>query len=143
MSALTKASTIIENNWATVKSEMRQTWRKLTDEDVEGISNYKDLLAKLQTVYEVNEEEATDKINYFIDKIALEPNLTRLQELTESLHANASEAKEKISNQVKSSLHSLQEKASSVQGEVTTYTKENPLKVIGGNSNSSGNKVNK
>jgi glucan phosphorylase len=131
MLTLARAITTIENNWDTVKSEMRQTWRKLTQEDVEGINNYKDLLEKLQTVYEVTEDEAVEKIKYFIDKISLEPNLTRIQELTESLHENASEAKEKITNQVKSSLSSLQEKTSTMQEDLTSYTKENPLKVLG------------
>jgi hypothetical protein len=128
---IARASTIIENNWDAVKTEMRNTWRKLSPEDVQGINNHRDLIAKLQETYSIAEEEAAEKIDSFIDKLNLEANLTRLQEIKETLYEGASDAKEKISHGVKSSMNAIQEKTGDIQGNVTNFAKENPLKILG------------
>jgi hypothetical protein len=128
---IARASTIIENNWDAVKTEMRNTWRKLSTEDVEGINNHRDLIAKLQETYSIAEEEAAEKIDSFIDKLKLEANLTRLQEIKETLYESASDAKEKISHGVKSSLNAIQEKTGDIQEDATKFAKENPLKILG------------
>lgn len=120
---------IIDNNWEAVKREMRHTWRKLTEEDVEQIYNYKDLVKKLEEVYEMTEDEISIKIDSFIEKLSLEPNLTRMQELTEAFHQKMTNAKETIGQKLNFS--SLQKNVEDVQTAVTKYVKENPLKAVG------------
>ncbi|MCD6039627.1 MAG: hypothetical protein K0S27_1027 [Gammaproteobacteria bacterium] len=129
MSSKNKFELIIDNNWENVKAEMRHAWRKLTEEDVDAIQNYQDLVKKLQEIYEITEEQVNDKISSFIEKLNLEPNLTKLQELKEALYENTMHIKDKISEKINK--EALQKNAKEVQHAVTEYVKENPLKALG------------
>ena len=54
-----------------------------------------------------------------------------MQELKEALYEGASDAKEKIGKQLKSSVDAIQEKTSDIQADISNYAKENPLKMLG------------
>jgi len=130
----TSAEKIIEQNWEEVKKEMRKTWRNLTEEQVEKVNNYDDLVKQLKKAYKVSEdksEEITDKINKFIDKFDLQPNLSRFEEFKNSLYEGAENVKNKMSNAIQSSADVVQEKTVDWSKEAAKYSKENPLKILG------------
>jgi|GEM_PF-6971891 len=120
---------IINNNWEEVKSQMRHTWRKLSEEQVEAMNNYDDLVDRLCDVYELSKDDISEKVNTFIEKLGLEPNLTYVQGIKESIYENASVIKDKVMDNLQ--YDSLKKNAVEVQSEVTNYVKKNPLKSIG------------
>jgi len=123
---------IIERNWEEVKNEMRKTWRNLTEDQVEKINNYADLVKQLKKAYELSDDEkVTDKINKFIDKFDLQPNLTRFEEFKNSLYETAENTKEKIGSAIKISAENIKEKSEDWSSHAINYTKENPLKILG------------
>lgn len=116
-----KLSLIINNNWEKVKGEIRHTWRKLSEQDIEAMTNYDDFVKKITEIYEISEEEIGDKIDLFIKKLNLEPNLTYIQEINEFVHDNVSSLKSKIKESV-----DIADLSS-----VKRYLKKNPWKTIG------------
>lgn len=124
--------TIIERNWEEVKNEMRKTWRNLTEDQVEKINNYADLVIQLKKAYDLTDDEkVSEKINKFIDKFDLQPNLTRFEEFKNSLYETAENTKEKIGTALKSSAENIKEKTEDWSTQAVSYTKENPLKILG------------
>jgi hypothetical protein len=128
MANLLRASTIIENNWKNVKYVMRKSWSRLTVNDVNNINDYTDLLSKLQEAYQISEVEAIEVVDDFIDKMSLDPDLSRLQELTEAFCGATYECTKKSRLR---SMSRAQEKTALIYGDMTHFAVENPLKVLG------------
>jgi ElaB/YqjD/DUF883 family membrane-anchored ribosome-binding protein len=129
-----QAEKIIEQNWEEVKKEMRKTWRNLTEDQVEKINSYDDLVKQLKKSYKIskdNSEEITDKINKFIDKFDLQLNPDRFDELKNALYQSAENAKNKMSEAFNNSKDLIQDKTEDWSKEAINYSKENPLKILG------------
>jgi uncharacterized protein YjbJ (UPF0337 family) len=61
----------IEGNWLQVKGKIRESWGKLTDDDIEEISGKRDvLLGKIQERYGIAQDEADKKLSDFEKKIS-------------------------------------------------------------------------
>lgn len=126
------AEKIIEKNWDEVKKEMRKTWRNLTENQVNKIHNYDDLVKQLKKSYEIDEDDKiAEKINAFIDEFDLQPNLTRFEEFKNSLYESAGDKKEKLEKAIKQSAEDIREKTSEWTDYAVTYSKKNPLKILG------------
>jgi uncharacterized protein YjbJ (UPF0337 family) len=56
----------IEGNWKQFKGKIRETWGKLTDDDLEQIAGKRDmLLGKIQEKYGIAQDEAEKRIRDF------------------------------------------------------------------------------
>jgi uncharacterized protein YjbJ (UPF0337 family) len=59
----------IEGKWEQLKGQLKETWGKLTDNDIAIINGKKDqLVGRLQEKYGYNEAEATSEIAAFVKK---------------------------------------------------------------------------
>ncbi len=123
----TSAEKIIENNWDQVKKEMRKSWRELTEDQVNDINNYDDLVKALKKSYDITEDKVKEKIDKFIDQFEPEENPNRFEELKKSLHESSESAKEKIGK----TADNIREKTSDWADYAINYSKENPLKLLG------------
>lgn len=57
---------MIEGNWEQLKGRVRETWGKLTDDDVDVIAGRRDqLLGKIQERYGRSKEDVLDEITRF------------------------------------------------------------------------------
>ncbi len=56
----------VEGKWEQLKGKVRQTWGRLTDDDLTAISgNKQQLIGRLQTRYGYEAERAEEEINKF------------------------------------------------------------------------------
>jgi uncharacterized protein YjbJ (UPF0337 family) len=61
---------IVEGRWSQLRGELRQTWAKLTDDDLENVGAKKDkLVGKLQERYGIVKEEAERQIDAWIRRL--------------------------------------------------------------------------
>jgi uncharacterized protein YjbJ (UPF0337 family) len=59
-------SDMIEGNWTQLKGKVRETWGKLTDDDIDLIAGKRDqLLGKIQERYGRSKEDITNEIANF------------------------------------------------------------------------------
>lgn len=57
---------ILEGNWETLKGRVRETWGKLTDDDLTTIAGQRDqLLGKIQARYGRSKEDVMNEIARF------------------------------------------------------------------------------
>jgi len=57
----------IEGNWKQLKGHVRETWGRLTDDQLEQIAGQRDkLLGNLQTSYGIARDEAEKQVNDFL-----------------------------------------------------------------------------
>jgi uncharacterized protein YjbJ (UPF0337 family) len=57
---------ILEGKWREIKGKVRQTWARLTDDDVEEVKgNWEELSGRLQKTYGYNKEQAKAEIDKF------------------------------------------------------------------------------
>lgn len=60
---------ILKGNWMQLKGKVRETWGKLTDDEVEKIGgNFDQLVGKVQEKYGYKMDEAKGYVNDFLDK---------------------------------------------------------------------------
>lgn len=60
----------IEGSWKQLRGDVRKTWGKLTDDEVEEIRGRRDILAgKLQQHYGIAQEEANRQIDEWANKL--------------------------------------------------------------------------
>jgi uncharacterized protein YjbJ (UPF0337 family) len=60
---------IFEGKWEEVKGKMKQTWGKLTDDDLKQIEGaHQEIYGKLQQYYGYSKEEAEKMVQGFQDK---------------------------------------------------------------------------
>ena len=58
----------VEGQWKGLKGQVRETWAKLTDDDIELIGGKKDrLLGKLQERYGLERDKAEKQLDKFIE----------------------------------------------------------------------------
>nr|MBS0020996.1 CsbD family protein [Gammaproteobacteria bacterium] len=56
----------IEGNWKQFKGKVRETWGKLTDDELEEIAGKRDnLLGKIQEKYGIAQDEAEKRLSEF------------------------------------------------------------------------------
>jgi uncharacterized protein YjbJ (UPF0337 family) len=61
----------VQGNWEELKGKVRQTWGKLTDDDVERVKgNWQELSGKVQKAYGYSKEKAWEEIESFKTKHA-------------------------------------------------------------------------
>lgn len=57
---------ILEGKWKELKGRVRQTWAKLTDDDVERVNgNFEELSGRLQKSYGYTKDQANAEIEKF------------------------------------------------------------------------------
>ena len=57
---------ILKGHWNVLKGKVKETWGKLTDDDIAEIGGKKDqLIGKLQKKYGYTKEEAAKQVNEF------------------------------------------------------------------------------
>ncbi|HVJ65040.1 MAG TPA: CsbD family protein [Bdellovibrionota bacterium] len=58
---------ILKGNWQEMKGKIRETWGKLTDDEVDQIEgNYDQLVGRLRQRYGLTVEESQKRVNDFI-----------------------------------------------------------------------------
>lgn len=72
---------VLEGKWRQLRGEVRKTWGKVTDDDLDQIQgSYDRLIGMLQVKYGYTREQASEEINNFLNKVekkverVLEPN---------------------------------------------------------------------
>jgi len=59
----------LKGNWKQFKGQLKETWGKITDDEIQQIDgNYDQLVGKLQEKYGTEKEKAREEINEFIGK---------------------------------------------------------------------------
>jgi uncharacterized protein YjbJ (UPF0337 family) len=59
---------VLEGMWKQVKGEVKKTWGRLTDDDVQQIEGNKDILVgKIQEKYGYTKNRAEEEVNDFLD----------------------------------------------------------------------------
>lgn len=59
----------LKGNWKQIKGKVRETWGKLTDDEIEKIGgNFDQLVGKVQEKYGYKMEEAKMYVNSFLEK---------------------------------------------------------------------------
>lgn len=62
-------SEILKGNWQEMKGKIRETWGKLTDDEVDQIEgNYDQLVGRLRQRYGLSMEEGQKRVNDFIKR---------------------------------------------------------------------------
>ena len=70
---------ILSEKWNMISSEVRKTWDRFTDNDVEEIQgNYDILISKLQEKYGYTSQEASQEVNRFLEMIGKQAENFRL-----------------------------------------------------------------
>jgi uncharacterized protein YjbJ (UPF0337 family) len=60
---------ILEGNWKQIKGQVKETWGRLTDDEMQQIEGHRDrLVGILQEKYGYTQQEAEDSINDFLDQ---------------------------------------------------------------------------
>ena len=60
---------ILEGNWKQIKGQVKETWGRLTDDEMQQIEGHRDrLVGILQEKYGYTQQEAKDSINDFLDQ---------------------------------------------------------------------------
>jgi len=73
------ATDIIQANWSTIKSKVKQKWSKLTDQDLSSMTgSFGELEAKLQDLYGYQQSQAKTEIETFIRQNNLKAKETTL-----------------------------------------------------------------
>jgi uncharacterized protein YjbJ (UPF0337 family) len=58
---------ILEGNWKQIKGQVKETWGRLTDDEMQQIEGHRDrLVGILQEKYGYTQQEAEDSINDFL-----------------------------------------------------------------------------
>ena len=72
---------VLEGKWKQLRGQVRKTWGKITDDDLDQIQgSYDRLIGMLQVKYGYTQQQAGDEINNFLNKVeaqverVLEPN---------------------------------------------------------------------
>lgn len=61
---------ILEGNWKQAKGRIRETWGKLSSDEVERINgNYDQLIGEVQEKYGYSLDEARTKVNDFLENL--------------------------------------------------------------------------
>jgi uncharacterized protein YjbJ (UPF0337 family) len=61
---------ILEGNWMQIRGRIKETWGRLTDDELDQIQGRKDrLVGKLQEKYGYNREMAEQQVRDFLDQI--------------------------------------------------------------------------
>jgi uncharacterized protein YjbJ (UPF0337 family) len=55
-------------DWARAKAAIKAQWSKLTDDDVEGLGGWDDLVHKLRELYGLEHEHAKKQVDDFVKK---------------------------------------------------------------------------
>ena len=59
---------VVENNWTEFRSNIRQHWEKITDNQLDMIAGKRDhLTGKIQVMYGVDREEAENQLSDWLD----------------------------------------------------------------------------
>jgi len=112
-------SEILENNWDSLKAEIKNKWCKLTNEDIDEISgSYEKLMEKVKEIYGENEDQFKESMHAICEKLEL-------------LKDQAMTAKEKMEKTLHVSFDEIKEKAIELQECVVNYVKQHPVKTIG------------
>ncbi|MAE74782.1 MAG: hypothetical protein CL675_11855 [Bdellovibrionaceae bacterium] len=60
---------IVEGKWKQLKGDIKKTWAKITDDEIDQVKGDFDVLAgKIQERYGCKKEEARDQVNQFLKK---------------------------------------------------------------------------
>ena len=63
---------ILKGNWQEMKGKIRETWGKLTDDEVDQIEgNYDQLVGRLRQSYGLSVEEGQKRVNDFLKRAKL------------------------------------------------------------------------
>jgi len=61
---------ILEGNWMQIRGRIKETWGRLTDDELDQIQGRKDrLVGKLQEKYGYNRQMAEQQVREFLDQI--------------------------------------------------------------------------
>ena len=59
----------VRTDWQRVKAKIQGTWSKLSDDDVEGLGGWDDLVHKLRHLYGLEHERAQRDVDDFVKKV--------------------------------------------------------------------------
>ncbi len=60
----------IQGNWKQMTGKARETWGKITDDEMAKIAGKRDqLIGMIQTKYGIAKEEAEDQVRKFVEKM--------------------------------------------------------------------------
>lgn len=61
---------ILQGKWRQLRGEVRKTWGKITDDDLDQIQgSYDRLVGMLQVKYGFTRQQASEEINNFLNKV--------------------------------------------------------------------------
>lgn len=102
----------VQGNWEQLKGNLLKEWGKLTEDDLQQVKgNWKVLKGKLIERYGLTQEQAAEKYEQFMDKMAVDGS---------EILANMSHMADNVN-----------EKAHDMMQCCNSYVKNNPLKSVG------------
>ena len=122
----------LKQNWNDVKAKAKQQWSKLKNEDLESIEgSYSQLVEKVGSAYELSKEEASQKVNEYLDKLGLSHLPEEAGALKDKAVEKAGAAKEQAEDYFNDSYQALKKYSSDAEEHLAKYIKSNPLKTVG------------
>ncbi len=87
----------LKQNWQDIKTKAKQQWNKLKNEDLDAIEgSYSQLVEKVGAAYELTKDEATKKVNDYLDKQGLSYLPEEAEAFKDKVAEKASETKDKL-----------------------------------------------
>ena len=122
----------LKKKWQDIKTKAKQQWNKLKNEDLDAIEgSYSQLVEKVGAAYELTKDEATKKVNDYLDKQGLSYLPEEAEAFKDKVAEKASETKDKLEEYLKDSCHKIKKYSENAEENLAQYIKSNPLKTVG------------
>lgn len=105
----------LQGNWKQLQGKFREKWGKLTDDDLtESQGKAEILIGKITERYGIKKEEATQKLNQYLEKLDNSDNPIKA-----------------VAHDLSEVAHSVSDKACSMAKDYWQFAKDKPLATIG------------
>ena len=111
----------LKQNWQDIKTKAKQQWNKLKNEDLDAIEgSYSQLVEKVGDAYELTKDEATKKVNDYLDKQGLSYLPEEAEAFKDKVAEKASETKDKLEEYLKDSCHKIKKYSEIIYADLET-----------------------
>jgi uncharacterized protein YjbJ (UPF0337 family) len=127
-----KIKTFLENNWDDIKGDVKTQWNKLNRQDINEIEgSYDSLITKLKKAYGYTKKQVEDELHEFFSSDAMQEIMENVKNIKNDAEEKTETLKESIETYLHDHLESIKDKTNSLTENIKSYSKANPIKILG------------
>jgi uncharacterized protein YjbJ (UPF0337 family) len=129
---MNKIEKFLESNWDDIKGDIKDQWNKLNRSDINEIEgSYEALIDKLTETYGYTKKQVEEELHEFFSSDAMQEIMENVKNIKNEAEDEAGTLKNSIETYLHDHLENIKDKTSSLAENIKSYSKSNPIKILG------------